>query len=70
MAAAQEHVFRVKHVFIQYNVPNNSYSSRLCEIFTINFAKRLRKSPGLEMLKNVMGSDVVTGIRISKIGNY
>ena len=31
------------------------------------FAKRRRKSPGLEVLKNVMGSDVVTETMFSKI---
>ena len=41
-----------------------------CEIFAISFAKRRCKSPGLEMLKNVMGSDVVTQTRIFKIENW
>ena len=63
MAAVQKHIIHVKHVFKQYNIINNTYSLCLGEI---NFAKRGRKSPGLEMLKNVMGFDVVTETRFSK----
>ena len=62
MAAVQKHIIHVKHVFKQYNILNNTYSLGLCEIFVINFTKRQRKSPGLEMLKNVMASDVVTEV--------
>ena len=64
MAAIPKHIIHVKHNFKQYNIRNDTYSLCLCEIFTINFAKRRRKSPGLEMLEN--GSDVVTEIRFSK----
>ena len=69
MAAFQKHTIHVKHVFEQYNILNDTYPLWLCEIFAIKFAKRRHKSPGLEMLKNVMGSDVVTDTRFSKIGN-
>ena len=62
MAAVPKHIIRVKHVFKQYNIPN--------DIFVTSITKRQRKSPGLEILKNVVGSDVVTETRISKIGNY
>ena len=58
MAAVQKHIIRVKPVFKQYNIPNDTYSLCICEIFAINLVKRRCKSPGLEMLKNVMGSDV------------
>ena len=60
MAAVQKDIIHVKHVFKPHNIPNDTYSLCLCEIFTINFAKQRHKSPGLEMLKNVMGFDVVT----------
>ena len=72
MAAFQKHIFRVKQVFDQYNIPNDTHSLCLCEynIFAINFAKRRRKSPGLQMLKNVMGFNVVAETRMSIIGNY
>ena len=70
MAAVQKHVISVKHVFKPYNIPNHTYLLCLCEIFLINFAKRRRESPRLEMLKNVTGSDVVTEAGSSKIGNY
>ena len=66
MSAVQKHDIHVKNVFKQYNIINDTYSLCLCEIFPINFVKRRRKSPGLEMLKNVMGSDVVTETRFSK----
>ena len=66
MAAVQKHIIYVKHVFEQYSILNDTYSLCLCEIFAINFAKQRRKSPGLEMLKNVMVSDVVTETRFSK----
>ena len=67
MAAVQKHIILAKHVFKQYNIPNDTYSC-LWGIFAINFVKRRRKSPGLEM-KNAMGSDVVTKTKISKIEN-
>ena len=60
MAAVQKHNIHVKHVFEQYNILNDTYSLCLCEIFATNFAKRRRKSPGLEILKNATGFDVVT----------
>ena len=66
MVAVQKHIIHVKHVFKQYNILNDTYSSCFIEIFTINFAKRRRKSPELEMLKNGMGSDDVTETRFSK----
>ena len=65
MAAFQKHAIHVKHVFKQQDILNESYSLCLCEIFATNFAKRRRKSPGLEMLKNAMGSDV-TETKFSK----
>ena len=59
-----------KTCFKPYDTPNDTYSLCICEIFAINFAKRRHNSPGLEMLKNVTSSDVVTEIRSSIIGNY
>ena len=59
MAAVQKQVMCVKHVFKQYNMPCDTYALCLCEISAINSAKRRRKSPGLEMLRNVTVSDAV-----------
>ena len=59
-----------KTCFKPYNIPNDRCAWCLCEIFAINFAKRRRNSPWLEMLKNVTSSDVVMETRDSKIGNY
>ena len=70
MAAVPKHAIHVKHVFKPYNIPNDTCSRCLCEIFAINFAKRRRNSPWLEMLKNVTSSDVVMKTRGSKVGNY
>ena len=63
MAAVQKHIIHVKHVFKQNNIVNDTYSLYLCEIFAIKFAMRRRKFPGLEMLKNGMGFDVVMETR-------
>ena len=59
-----------KTCFKQYSIPDDTYALCLCEIFAINYAKRRRKYPGLEMLKNVMGSDFETDTKIAKTGNY
>ena len=69
MATIQKHTIHVKHVFKQYNILNDTYSLYNCEIFARNFAKRRCKTPGLGMMKIVMGSDVVTETRISEVEN-
>ena len=66
MAGVQKRIIHVKHAFKQNNILNDTYSLCLCEIFAINFAKRRRISPGLEMLKNVSASDVETETKFSK----
>ena len=59
-----------KTCFNQYDISNDTYYLYIYKIFALNFVKRLHKSPGLEMLKNVTSSDVTTETRSSKIGNY
>ena len=65
MTAVEKHIMQVKHIFKQYNILHYTYSIYLCETFALNFVKQRHKSPGIEMLKNVMGSDVVTETRFS-----
>ena len=71
MTAVHKSVIRVKHVLNSnnYDISNDTYSLCLCEMFVIKFAKRWLNPPGLEMLKNVTGSGVVTEKRSSKISN-
>ena len=53
---------RLSHIFKPNNVPNDAQSMFLYEILAKNFLSRRPISPGIEMLKNVTGSDVVIQI--------
>ena len=70
MAAVQKRAIRVKHIFKPYNITNETYSLCICAYIR---NKRCEGTTQISWARNVEerpGSDVVTEIRSSKIGNY